>query len=60
MVLSMDPDEVAELDATFVSAMRLSVAEEIQDPAEGDAIYEHPAADAGLDDYAHELAFLPS
>ncbi|KAG3172949.1 hypothetical protein PI124_g5314 [Phytophthora idaei] len=56
----MDPDEVAELDATFVSAMRLSVAEEIQDPAEGDAIYEHPAADAGLDDYAHELAFLPS
>ncbi|KAG2761868.1 hypothetical protein PC116_g19517 [Phytophthora cactorum] len=59
MVLSMDRDAVAELDATFVSAMRVSVAEETQGPAEGDATYEHPAADAGLEDYAHELAFLP-
>ncbi|KAG4036984.1 hypothetical protein PC123_g27447 [Phytophthora cactorum] len=59
MVLSMDPDAVAELDATFVSAMRVSVAEEIQGPAEGDATCEHPAADAGLEDYAHGLAFLP-
>ncbi|KAG3077053.1 hypothetical protein PI125_g21368 [Phytophthora idaei] len=32
MVLSMDPDAVAEPDATFVS-----VAEETQGPAEGDA-----------------------
>ncbi|KAG2769305.1 hypothetical protein PC129_g23832 [Phytophthora cactorum] len=30
----MDPDAVAELDATFVSAMRVSVAEGNQDPAE--------------------------
>ncbi|KAG2791554.1 hypothetical protein PC113_g23868 [Phytophthora cactorum] len=59
MVLSMDRDAVAELDATFVSAMRVSVAEEIQGPAEGDATCEHPAADAGLEDYAHGLAFLP-
>ncbi|KAG4048558.1 hypothetical protein PC123_g16125 [Phytophthora cactorum] len=59
MVLSMDRDAVAELDATFVSAMRVSVAEETQGPAEGDATYEHPAADAALEDYAHELAFLP-
>ncbi|KAG3195668.1 hypothetical protein PC128_g8270 [Phytophthora cactorum] len=59
MVLSMDPDAVAELDATFVSAMRVSVAEEIQGPAEGDATCEHPAADAGLEDYAHGLVFLP-
>ncbi|KAG2765207.1 hypothetical protein PC129_g21630 [Phytophthora cactorum] len=59
MVLSMDPDAVAELDATFVSAMPVSVAEETQGPAEGDATYEHPAADAGLEDYAHELPFLP-
>ncbi|KAG4059891.1 hypothetical protein PC123_g5183 [Phytophthora cactorum] len=59
MVLSMDPDAVAKLDATFVSAMRVSVAEETQDPAEGDPTYEHPATDAGLEDYAHELAFLP-
>ncbi|KAG6941987.1 hypothetical protein JG687_00019326 [Phytophthora cactorum] len=59
MVLSMDPDAVAELDAMFVSAMRVSVAEETQGPAEGDATYEHPAADTGLEDYAHELAFLP-
>ncbi|KAG2953271.1 hypothetical protein PC129_g9660 [Phytophthora cactorum] len=58
-VLSMDPDAVAELDATFVSAMCESVSEETQDPVEGDATYEHPAADAGLEDYAHELAFLP-
>ncbi|KAG3123140.1 hypothetical protein C6341_g26674 [Phytophthora cactorum] len=55
----MDRDAVAELDATFVSAMRVSVAEEIQGPAEGDATCEHPAADAGLEDYAHGLAFLP-
>ncbi|KAG6949259.1 hypothetical protein JG687_00014990 [Phytophthora cactorum] len=59
MVLSMDPEAVVELDATFVSAMRVSVAEETQDPAEGDATYEHPTADAGSEDYAHELAFLP-
>ncbi|KAG6941776.1 hypothetical protein JG688_00018496, partial [Phytophthora aleatoria] len=59
MVLIMDPEAVAELDATFVSAMRVSVAEETQDPAKGDATYEHPAADAGSEDYAHELAFLP-
>ncbi|KAG4039266.1 hypothetical protein PC123_g25178 [Phytophthora cactorum] len=59
MVLSTDPDAVAELDATFVSAMRVSVAEETQGPAEGDATCEHSAADAGLEDYAHELAFLP-
>ncbi|KAG3076149.1 hypothetical protein PI125_g21587 [Phytophthora idaei] len=59
MVLSMDPDAVAELDTTFVSAMRESVAEETQDPVEGDATYEYPADDAGLEDYAHELAFLP-
>ncbi|KAG3071162.1 hypothetical protein PI125_g22816 [Phytophthora idaei] len=58
MVLSMDPDAVAELDATFVSAMPVSVAEETQGPAESDATYEHPAADAGLEDYAHELAFF--
>ncbi|KAG2769274.1 hypothetical protein Pcac1_g19688 [Phytophthora cactorum] len=55
----MDPDAVAELDATFVSAMRVSVAEGTQDPAEDDATYEHTAADARLEDYAHELAFLP-
>ncbi|KAG2789649.1 hypothetical protein PC129_g16191 [Phytophthora cactorum] len=54
----MDPDAVAELDATFVSAMRVSVAEETQGPAEGDATYELPVADAGLEDYAHELVFL--
>ncbi|KAG2803820.1 hypothetical protein JG687_00017813 [Phytophthora cactorum] len=58
MVRSMDPDAVAELDATFVSAMRVSVAEETQGPAEGDATYELPVADAGLEDYAHELVFL--
>ncbi|KAG3052825.1 hypothetical protein PI124_g23836 [Phytophthora idaei] len=55
----MDLDAVAELDATFVSAMRVSVAEGTHDPTEGDATYEHTAADAGLEDYAHELAFLP-
>ncbi|KAG2793909.1 hypothetical protein PC113_g19604 [Phytophthora cactorum] len=59
MVLSMDQNAVAELDATFVSAMRVSVAKETQGPAEGDATCEHPVADAGLEDYAHELAFLP-
>ncbi|KAG4227291.1 hypothetical protein PC116_g24327 [Phytophthora cactorum] len=36
MVLSMDSDAVAELDATFESAMHVSVAEETQGPAEGD------------------------
>ncbi|KAG2975746.1 hypothetical protein PC123_g26248 [Phytophthora cactorum] len=59
MVLSTDPDAVDELDATFVSAMRESVAEKTQGSADGDATCEHPAADAGLEDYAHELAFLP-
>ncbi|KAG3094773.1 hypothetical protein PC121_g2905 [Phytophthora cactorum] len=58
MVLSTDPDAVAELDATFVSAMRVSVAGETQGPAEGKVTCEHPAANARLEDYAHELPFL--
>ncbi|KAG3232279.1 hypothetical protein PI124_g22635 [Phytophthora idaei] len=45
MVLSMDPDAVAELDATFVSVMRVSVAEETQGPAEGDATLDRSIAD---------------
>ncbi|KAG3234587.1 hypothetical protein PI124_g20355 [Phytophthora idaei] len=45
MVLSMDPDAVAELDTTFVSAMRESVAEETQDPVEGDATLDRNIAD---------------
>ncbi|KAG3203091.1 hypothetical protein PC129_g23042 [Phytophthora cactorum] len=58
MVLSTDPDAVAELDATFVSAMRVPVAGETQGPAEGKVTCEHPAANARLEDYAHELPFL--
>ncbi|KAG2992682.1 hypothetical protein PC128_g26407 [Phytophthora cactorum] len=41
----MDPDAVAELDATFVSAMRVSVAEGTQDPAEDDATLDRNIAD---------------
>ncbi|KAG6943900.1 hypothetical protein JG687_00018172 [Phytophthora cactorum] len=59
MILSMGPEAVAELDTTFVSATHVSIAEETQDPAEDDATYDHPAAEAGLEDYAHVLAFLP-
>ncbi|KAG3001755.1 hypothetical protein PC121_g18021 [Phytophthora cactorum] len=55
----MGPEAVAELDTTFVSATHVSIAEETQDPAEDDATYDHPAAEAGLEDYAHVLAFLP-
>ncbi|KAG6614481.1 reverse transcriptase [Phytophthora cinnamomi] len=45
------------LDQTFIAVMRVLATEGTVDSSDETA--EHPAADIELEDYAHELAFLP-
>ncbi|KAG2770971.1 hypothetical protein PC129_g6913 [Phytophthora cactorum] len=51
-------DAVAALDAAFVSTIHALASERGETPTNHDALYKHTVAESGLEDYAHELAFL--
>ncbi|KAG6948169.1 hypothetical protein JG687_00015649, partial [Phytophthora cactorum] len=56
---SVESDTVTRLEGTFVSVIRVVEAEEDQDSDNRGALYDHLAAETRLEDYAHELAYLP-
>ncbi|KAG2897195.1 hypothetical protein PC114_g14772 [Phytophthora cactorum] len=56
---SVESDTVTRLEGTFVSVIRVVEAEEDQDSDNRGVLYDHLAAETRLEDYAHELAYLP-